>query len=129
MSLEDEYWGATMSLEDEYLELDDNLNYLQSRKQSIEIEIRRVKNEIEDVKQAILSAYEKDGECPVNLTVANVPPKPIISDEELIPERFIKVTKSVDKSAINKAIKEGEAVAGVTMSNGDITLRIKQRRK
>ena len=115
-------------LEDKYLELDDNLNYLQSRKSTIDSEIKKVKKEIEQVKGAILTAYQEDGVCPENLIIANVAPKTTIQDEDAIPGRFIKVTKSIDKSAINKAVKDGEVIAGVGMSNGDITLRIKKRR-
>ena len=53
------------------------------------------------------------------------PPKPIVTDAEKVPDRFKK--KVIDKTAINKAVKNGEIIEGVSMDNGSesITIRVK----
>ena len=50
-------------------------------------------------------------------TVKNNPPSVKINDEELIPEKFKKekVTITVDKTAIKKAIQDGEEVLGAEL--------------
>lgn len=116
-------------LEEKYLKLDDDLNYLSARKSKIDTEMLIVKSEMLKVKDKILTAYEVDGECPINLTVANVAPCPVITDESLLPERFIRTKSEVNKQAINKAIRGGEQIEGVSMGNGSVTIKIKQRGK
>ena len=61
------------------------------------------------------------------LTVKAVKPAPIVSDEAAIPSRFWKPQPpKLDKAAINQAVKDGETVAGVTMTNGGTTLQIRR---
>jgi hypothetical protein len=55
----------------------------------------------------------------------NVPPKPIVTDESKLPEKYIKITKSVDKTAINKDVKDGLEIDGVAMDNGGTSLTIR----
>lgn len=61
------------------------------------------------------------------VSISQVKPKPIIQDENKVPDRFKKTTVSIDKAAINKAVKEGEDISGVVMDNGGeaISIRIK----
>ena len=51
-------------------------------------------------------------------TVKNNPPSVKINDEEMIPEKFKKekVTISIDKTAIKKAIQDGEEVMGAELT-------------
>lgn len=58
----------------------------------------------------------------VVLSVKKVPPKPIITDETKIPKKFLRTKTEVDKTAINKAFKEGEAIPGVSLDNGGYTI-------
>lgn len=58
-----------------------------------------------------------------------VNPKPIISDESKIPEKYWKIEKSIKKSEINQAIKDGEVIDGVTFDNGGYTLTRKTNLK
>jgi len=48
-----------------------------------------------------------------------------VSDEDKLPAVFIKTSTSVDKAAINKAIKAGISVDGVTVTAGGKTISIR----
>lgn len=111
--------------EDRYLYLDDCLLHLKSRKRKIDDEIHKIKVEMEKIKREILDDYDENGVCPVKMIMSRVPPKPIITDKDSLPDRFIKIEKTINKGAINKAIKNGETIAGVSMDNGGVTLKIK----
>jgi len=58
-----------------------------------------------------------------------VNPKPIVSDESKIPEKYWKIEKSIKKAEINQAIKNGEVIEGVTWDNGGYTLTRKANLK
>ena len=50
------------------------------------------------------------------------PPKPIVTDETKLPDRFFKIEKTLKKAELNKAIKDGETFEGVTIDNGSFSL-------
>lgn len=58
-----------------------------------------------------------------------VNPKPIISDESKIPEKYWKIEKSIKKAEINQAIKDGDVIEGVTYDNGGYALTRKTNLK
>jgi len=58
-----------------------------------------------------------------------VNPKPIVSDESKIPEKYWKIEKSIKKAEINQAIKDGEVIEGVTFDNGGYALTRKTNLK
>ena len=58
-----------------------------------------------------------------------VNPKPIISDESKIPEKYWKIEKSIKKAEINQAIKDGDVIEGVTFDNGGYALTRKTNLK
>jgi hypothetical protein len=61
------------------------------------------------------------------LTVRATKPAPLVSDEAAIPSRFWKPQPpKLDKTAINQAVKDGETVPGVTMTNGGTSLQIRR---
>ena len=61
------------------------------------------------------------------LTLRHTPPKPIYSEESEIPAAYWKKPDPVlDKKAINEALKAGEEVPGVSMSNGGISVTIRR---
>jgi len=80
------------------------------------------------IEQAMLIADLPTAKRPTaTVTVKRTPPKPVISDESLIPARFFKTPAPVlDKTSINAAVKDGEAIPGVTMDNGGISLQIRR---
>jgi hypothetical protein len=59
------------------------------------------------------------------VSVREVKPKPIVQDENKVPNEYKKTTVSIDKTAINKAVKDGKTIAGVVMDNGSTTLTIR----
>lgn len=52
-------------------------------------------------------------------------PKVIITDEDSLPDQFVKVERTAKKSEIAKAIKEGNEVAGASLSNAEPVLSIR----
>ncbi len=48
-------------------------------------------------------------------------------DERQLPDSFFVVTRSVSKSAINAALKEGRSVPGVLLDNGGVVLSIRRK--
>lgn len=61
------------------------------------------------------------------VSVRAVPPKPIVTDEALVPERFKKISVSIDKAAINEAVEAGEVIPGVSLGNGNQSLTIRRK--
>lgn len=61
------------------------------------------------------------------ISVSQAAPSVVIEDEASLPERFIRIKREVDKSAINAAVKAGEEIPGVVVSNGGsrLTVRVK----
>lgn len=61
------------------------------------------------------------------VSIRDVPPKPIVLDESLLPSDYFKEVRTVDKALINQAIKDGYSIPGVGMDNGGITLTIRTK--
>lgn len=59
----------------------------------------------------------------VNIT--NVAPSVVITDEDAIPDTFMRIKKEPNKSAIKSAIEAGQSVSGAVMSNGSTTVSIR----
>jgi hypothetical protein len=59
------------------------------------------------------------------LSVTNVAPKPIVDDEASVPDELCNFNRWPNMSAIKAAVKAGERVPGVHMSNGGTTLTIR----
>lgn len=80
------------------------------------------------IEQAMMIADLPTAKRPTaTVTVKRTPPKPVISDESLIPAKFFKTPAPVlDKTAINAAAKDGEVIPGVTFDNGGISLQIRR---
>lgn len=80
------------------------------------------------IEQAMLIADLPTAKRPAaTVTVKKVPPKPVIADESLIPSRFFNQPAPVlDRVAVTKAAREGEAIPGVQMDNGGISLQIRR---
>ena len=95
------------------------------RRAQAERRISRIRSQIE---QAIAFVDVQTWKLPTaTLTIKAVPPKPIYDDEAAIPARFWRAgDPKIDKSAIADAIKAGEEIPGITMSNGSISLQIRR---
>lgn len=60
----------------------------------------------------------------VRWSVRNTPQKVVITDEALLPPKYIKekVSKSPDKTLLKSALKNGSVIQGAYLDNGSITL-------
>lgn len=81
------------------------------------------------IEQAILRADMQGVRLPVaTLTVQATKPAPIYDDEAAIPARFWKAgIPTLDKAAIKDALKSGETIPGVSLTNGGVTLHIRRQ--
>ena len=99
--------------------------------------VKVIKKQIEALEmKAIEKLIEEKEQGSIGHIVGNtvysymrVNPKPIISDESKIPEKYWKIEKSIKKSEINQAIKDGEVIEGVTFDNGGYALTRKTNLK
>lgn len=80
------------------------------------------------IEQAMVISGLPTAKRPIaTVSVKNTPPKPMITDESLIPSRFFKTPPpALDRAALNKAAKDGEKIPGVQMDNGGISLQIRR---
>lgn len=114
-----------MDSEDEYIALGNELDRLTDRKSKIEGLIRDIKARREHLKADVINDFTEHGVDPNDHSIVEVKPKPVVTDESLLPEEFIKIERKVDKKKINEAIKGGRQIEGVTFDNGGYTLRRK----
>lgn len=61
------------------------------------------------------------------LSVRDVPPKPIVTDEAAVPDDFCKFTRKPDMAAIKAGVETGAAIEGVSFDNGGTTLTIRRK--
>lgn len=87
--------------------------------------LRQYESVEEDMKQQILLGMDTLGLKSLEftnqkVTLKNNPPSVKINDEELIPDKFKKekVSITIDKTAIKKAIQDGEEVIGAELVVG-----------
>lgn len=80
------------------------------------------------IERAMATAAIKNLSTPTaTLTLRETPPKPIYQDEAQIPAAYWKKPDPVlNKKAIADALKAGEDVPGVTLSNGGISVSIRR---
>jgi len=99
---------------------------MEARKKRTEARRERVRTLIE---QAMLIAGLPSVRRPTaTLSVRDVKPKPLVSDEALIPAEFWKQPDPVlDKKAIADADKAGRDIPGVTKTNGGTSLQIRRQ--
>jgi len=113
-----------MTNEEEYIRLSDVELKLENSKRELESRIKKVRIEMDVLKEKIISEYLEDGVVPFNLTIKKVPPKAVVIDEDKIPEQFWRIKRELNKTELNKAMKDG-GVEGVTMSNGGWTVALR----
>lgn len=101
------------------------LAQIEARKKRAENRRERVRALIE---QAMLIASVPSIKLPTaTLTVKEVKPRPLVTDEAAIPAEFWRQPDPVlDRKAISEAAKEGRDIPGVTLSNGGTSLQIRR---
>lgn len=57
-------------------------------------------------------------------SLRSTPPKVIVTDEDALPDAFVKLTRTPDKLALREALARGDYVNGASLSNGSETLAI-----
>ena len=102
-----------------------------------QLKSRELKAQIENLEaKAIEKLIEEKEQGSAGRIVGNtvysymrINPKPIVSDESKIPDRFWKVERTLKKAEINQAIKDGDFIEGVTYDNGGYALTRKANLK
>lgn len=61
------------------------------------------------------------------LSLRNVPPKPIVTDEDALPDEFVKLIRKPDMAAIKAGVEAGRAVSGVSFDNGSLSLTVRRK--
>ncbi len=60
-------------------------------------------------------------------SVANRPPRVVITDESALDEIYVRVKREPDKAAIAAGLKNGDVVRGAEFSNGGVGLTVRTR--
>jgi hypothetical protein len=115
-----------IAAEREALSLEEAVKILQDR---LAIRQARFANRRGAIRKYLMQLMEaarlKKVERPAaTVSIAAGRPKVVITDESLIYEDFVRITREPDKDKIAKALKGGEIIPGATLSNSEQVLRI-----
>jgi len=91
----------------------------------------RAEKRIEVRREAIMAIMECAGvdkwQLPeASLSLRHVPPKPIVTDETLLPDALCRITRKPDMAAIKAAVIT-EPLPGVAFDNGGLSLTIRRK--
>lgn len=101
----------------------DEAKRLQERAKSHAGHVSRLKDVLKHSMEQLNLDKAKTACNTVSLAVN--PAIPYTVNENVLPERFMRVTKSADKRAIAAALKDGETIEGVTTQEKTKSLRIR----
>ena len=59
------------------------------------------------------------------ISYRSVAPSVVVVDEDKVPDNYKKTTITIDKIALKKALQEGKAIEGASLSNGGESLQIR----
>lgn len=98
---------------------------LSARRKAIEGNIKRMKDALEET--MLITGKTKFKTALWSFTIQNNPASLVIDTDDIdaIPSMYVKVTKSLDKSAIKEAIKEGKNFDGIAHLEQTRGLRIR----
>jgi len=60
-------------------------------------------------------------------SIRSVPPKVEVTDETVLPDAYVKITRVPDKNAIREALGRGDEVPGAVLGNGGTSIAIRSR--
>lgn len=60
------------------------------------------------------------------ISISNVPKKVVITDEDVIPDFYMRISREPDKPKIKKDLEAGLVIMGATLSNGGTTILIRR---
>lgn len=103
-----------------------------SRIEALAVRKQACGGRIERLRQALLSCMLAVGEKSLRrpeATVSVASRKPGIQaiDETVLPDRFFKTERKVNRADVGVALKDGEVVPGVTLDNGGISLTVRRK--
>jgi hypothetical protein len=61
------------------------------------------------------------------LSIRDVSPKPIVTDEAAVPDEFCRFTRKPDMTAIKAGLESGAVISGVSLDNGGNSLTIRRK--
>jgi hypothetical protein len=120
----------TVTLEDMLAEICGLDDVIEAHKRKIE-DHRKGKSEAEDKRRAFVdravalmeaTGCTKTEAVGLQWATCRVPPKPVVSNPDAVPDAWCRFTRVPDLSAIRTAIMGGHSIPGVTLGNGGLTL-------
>lgn len=94
----------------------------------------RYRRRVEQFRSTVFAIMDAIGErrfetAAFTVSIAAGRPSAIITDEALIPDRFVKITteRKVDKVLLLSALRDGEVIEGAAISNSLPTLTVRSR--
>lgn len=120
-------WAAKKFLDEKAFlsAIKERMGNLSDRKSAAERRMEKMRLVLIDCMNASGEKSWRGPEATISLTVQK--PKPVISDESLIPDKFWNVKREINKSAINEAFKDGEQVPGTSLDNGGQSITIRSK--
>lgn len=96
---------------------------LEKEKREIDIVLRALRKDEDELRERIFNEMQENGVLQEivgsrEYRLQNKPRAVIVTDESLIPDSFFKFSKTLNKVELNKAVKAGQEIAGVTLDNG-----------
>ena len=104
------------------------INIVQTRKQSHIARAQKLEQSAKEIAASIIVETGSNIKLPI-ATISMRKNKPRIADidESSLPEQFFKVKKAADRTAIQKAIDEGDAPKGVQVTNGSPSITVRRK--
>lgn len=98
---------------------------LTERRKAAESRAEKMRLILVDIMNVIGDKTYRGPEATVSIKAAA--PKVIVTDEALVPDKFWREKREINKTAINEANEQGETIPGTTISNGGQTLTIRSK--
>lgn len=110
-----------------------DIEEMERKKRALEMALKTARLLENDLRENVVKemldtgTLRADYSC-FQFSLVNYPPRPFVADESLVPEEYIITKRTVDKKAINEAVKDGKSIAGVQLDNGShaLQMRVKQ---
>lgn len=120
------------SLADWALDMDGNIGKIDAAIERLQAKKKAITNRKAELVEYLRNNMEATGiskiQCPLfSITLVAGRDSVAISDENAIPDEFMRVKTDIspDKTAIAKALKEGQEIAGASLQRGQSSIRIK----
>lgn len=112
------------AVENEVELISSEIKELQSKKKKLDLAVESFRSEIINV--FVSNDKTKLNFDGIKANVRRKPPKPIITDQSKLDEKFFEYKKTLSKTLVNEAWANGERPEGVALDNGGYVLTIKR---